>query len=668
MKLFIVESPKKCKTLKKYLGADYKLASSMGHIRQIPPKGINIDIKNDFTPTFEVPDRQKKNVKELKELATQADEIFLATDPDREGEAISWHLYDILPKKDQAKCTRVAFDEITKKAVLEAVKNKRDIDMNLVNAQKARQILDRLIGYKVSPVLWYTAKISGSSAGRVQSIALRLVCDRQKEIDAFIPEDYWFVEADLKAAKGKFWARVVTKHTDNRYKDEKLADKDLIALKEASYKITDIERKEKSNSPYPPFDTPTLQSASANAFGWSLKKSKTIAQKLYEQGLVTYIRTDSFNISDEAIEQVRGMIKSGCPAEYLPKKANVYKKKSKAAAQEAHECIRPTDVNNKGDDIDDNDEKKMYDLIRRRFVACQMTPQIVDQLIYNIEANSGHKLIARGQTIKFDGWSKVYTFSKTKEEILPEACKGDSLELKDLKKSKHSTKPPSRFNESSLTKKLDEEGVGRPSTRDTIITAIQDKGYVEKEQGKGKGRGLVATILGMKIIDYLTPSFKDFFMDIGYTVQIEDELFDVAEGKKQYLDVINGFYAILMDHIGNAQKDAPQIEKKSMGVKCPVCKENEISERDGRFGKFFSCDGYPKCKTIFVQNEDGKFSIKQKATVKKLGRPCPECEKKGRKGELVERKNKSDGNVFIGCNQYPKCRYSESVEKQVAKD
>lgn len=668
MKLFIVESPKKCKTLKKYLGAEYRLASSMGHIRQIPPKGINIDIKNDFTPVFEIPDRQKKNVKELKELAAQADEIILATDPDREGEAISWHLYDILPKKDQAKCTRVAFDEITKKAVLDAVKNKRNIDMNLVNAQKARQILDRLIGYKVSPVLWYTAHISGSSAGRVQSIALRLVCDRQKEIDAFIPEDYWFVEADLEADKGRFWARVITKHTDNRYKDEKLADKDLEALKKASYKIADIERKEKSNPPYPPFDTPTLQSASANAFGWSLKKSKTIAQKLYEQGLVTYIRTDSFNIADEALEQVRSMIKNGCPAEYLPKHANVYKKKSKAAAQEAHECIRPTDVNNKGDDIDDNDEKKMYDLIRRRFVACQMTPQIIDQLIYNIEANSGHKLIARGQTIKFDGWSKVYTFSKTKEEVLPDACKGDSLELKDLKKSKHSTKPPARYNESSLTKKLDEEGVGRPSTRDAIITSIQDKGYVEKEKGKGKGRGLVATILGMKIIDYLTPSFKDFFMDIGYTVQIEDELFDVAEGKKPYLDVINGFYTILMDHIGKAQKDAPPKEKKSIGLKCPICKENEIVERDGRFGKFFSCDGYPKCKTVFVKDEDGKFSVKQKSTVKKLDRPCPECEKKGRKGELVERKNKSDGSVFIGCNQYPKCRYSESVEDSTVKD
>ena len=662
MNLFIVESPNKCKKINSYLGSDYKVIASVGHIRQIPKKGINIDVKNNFEPTYEVSSDKKKVVKDIKEKASIAEKIYLATDPDREGSAIAWHIFDLLPAKDRKKCKRITFNEITKTAIMEALKHPKDIsdEMDLVNAQKARQILDRLIGYKISPVLWYKAHISKSSAGRVQSIALKLICDRQKEIDAFKPVDYWFIAALLKNKNGEFWAKVVTKDKDNKYLDEKLASSDLEQLKKAQYKIAEIERKEKVNNPYPPFDTNSLQGACSSLFGWSLSKSKTIAQKLYEQGLVSYIRTDSFSIASEAVDQVRELIKKAASKEYLPIKANVYHKKSSAASQEAHECIRPTDVYNKGDDLEDDSEKRMYKLIRDRFIACQMTPQVVDTVAYHIKTDTKHSLIARGQTIKFDGWSKIYKYSKTKEEILPEATEKESLDLKDIKKTKHTTQPPARYNEGSLAKAMEKEGVGRPSTRDGIITAIQKKGYVEKEKTKG-GKGLVATILGMQICDYLQPNFSDFFMDIKYTSALEGDLDEIANGKKDYLTVLNEVYKILQEHIkasGGSEKEEPE----TTGEKCPVCKEGEITKKIGRFGEFFSCSKYPDCKTVFVQDEEGNFTVKKKTVVKKTGRKCPECEKAGRDGELIERKNKSNGNAFIGCSLYPRCRFVEAVD------
>ena len=716
MKLFIVESPNKCAKLRGYLGNDYKVAASVGHIRQIPKKGLNIDIKNNFTPTFEVTDDKKKVVKELKELAEKADTIILATDPDREGEAIAWHIYDLLSKKNQDKCVRVTFNEITQKAVLDAVKKPRKIDFNLVDAQKARQILDRLIGYKVSPVLWHKAHIAGSSAGRVQSIALKIICERQKEIDAFKPIDFWFIEALLQAKKGEFWAKVVTKNKDNRYLEEKLAKDDFEKLKTATYKVDEIEKKEKKIEPNPPFDTNSLQTTCSSLFGWSLSKSKTLAQKLYEQGLVTYIRTDSYSIANEAIDEVRELIKTASSPEYLPAKANAYKKKSSASSQEAHECIRPTHVKNQGEDIEDEGEKKMYKLIRDRFIACQMTPMIVDTVAYTIKTDTKHTLIARGQTIKFDGWFKAYKYNNTKEEVLPEVESKEELKLKDIKNTKHQTQPPARYNEGSLAKKMETEGVGRPSTRDSIITSIQKKAYVDKEKG---GKGLVATPLGMSICDYLNPHFKDFFMDIKYTSELENSLDEIASGGKSFLEVVQSVYNSLKDHIKDADADETSAHKltgkkctvcdqgeivekrgrfgaffacskypdcktvyekkedgefivkkgsakgKSTGNKCTSCKDGEIVEKKGKFGMFFACSNYPACKTIYQSNEDGKFSIKQKGagSSKKIGRKCPDCDKNGREGDLVERKNK-EGSAFIGCSLYPRCRYSEKIEEK----
>lgn len=658
-KLFIVESPNKCGKLRKYLGNDYNVKASVGHIRGIPKKGINIDIKNGFTPVFEISKDKKKVVKELKDAAKNADEIILATDQDREGEAISWHIYDLLDKASQKKCTRVTFTEITKSAVKKSLDDKREIDMNLVNAQKARQVLDRLIGYKVSPVLWFSVG-SGTSAGRVQSIALKIVCMREKEIQAFKPEDYWYVESLLQNDNGEFWAKVVTKEKDNRYKDEQVAKEDLEKLKTAKYKVAKVERKEKLRNPYAPFDTASLQTSCSGSFGWGSKKVATLAQKLYEEGKITYIRTDSFAISKEAITSVRKLISEAASKEYLPSKPNTYAQKSKAAAQEAHECIRPTDIYDKGDDIDEADKKKLYKFIRDRFIACQMTPMVVDTVTYKIKTDTKHDLIAKGQTVKFDGWSKVYKYSKTKEEILPNVEEKETLNLKDTKKTKHTTQPPPRYKDGSLVKKMKEDGVGRPSTYASIIDAIQKKGYVEK--AKGKSGGFQATDLGMRIYDYLEPHFKDFFMDIKFTSGLEDKLDEIAHGNKTFLEVVEPVYEQMMVEVKKAQKDMPEKNSKPTGFKCTACKEGEVVEKNGRYGTFYSCDKYPKCKTIYIKDDKGKFSVKKKAVVKTTGKKCPDCEKAGRDGELVERSNKKDNSKFLGCSKYPKCRYSESIE------
>ena len=661
MKLVIVESPNKCSKIKSFLGAEYSVTASVGHIREIPKKGLNIDISHGFEPCFEVSKDKKDVVKSIKEAAKKASIIYLATDMDREGESISQHLYDIMDKECQKKCKRITFVEITKKAILDAIANPREIDKNLVDAQKARQVLDRLIGYKISPTLWYTAKINNSSAGRVQSVAVKIIYERQKEIDAFKSEDYWFIEALLKCKNGEFLAKVVTKDKDNKYLNDKVATADLEKLKTASYVIDKIERAEKKNNPYPPFDTSSLQSTCSSVFGWSLTKSQAVAQKLYEAGKVSYIRSDSFNIAQEALDEVRKLIKEGYSEEYLPKQANVYTKKSAAASQEAHECIRPTHSNDNGDDIADETEKKMYKLIRDRFIACQMSPQVVDGVIYNIKASTDHNLIARGQTIKFDGWSKVYKYSKTKEEVLPSASEKEKLELKDINKTKHSTQPPNRYNEGTLAKEMEKNGVGRPSTRANIINSIIKKEYVEKDK---KSKGLIVTPLGIKIYNFLQPNFQDFIMDIKYTATLEEELDKIAEGQKTYCDTVGSVYENLQKHIKASENNSETKPKEAtkMGTKCTVCKEGDIVEREGKFGKFYSCNAYPKCKTIYTQDEDGNFTIKEKKVFQTSGKKCPECEKNDRKGELIERKNRSNGNSFYGCSCWPKCKYSAPVE------
>jgi DNA topoisomerase I len=662
-KLFIVESPNKIKTLKKILGNDYEIKASIGHIRSIPRKGMNIDIKNNFTPNFEVSSDKRQVVKELKEAASKADEIFLATDEDREGEAISWHIYELFNKDCKKKCKRVTFDSITKSAVQAAINNKRDIDMNQVHAQHARQILDRLVGYKISPLLWFSVR-SGTSAGRVQSIALKIVAQREKEIQAFKPTDFWYIDALLQGEKGDFWARVVTKDKDNRYIKDDLSTEDLEKLKKAKYYCAKVEKKERKVNAYAPFDTSSMLQAATSVLGWPVKKTTALAQKLYESGKCTYIRTDSFNISDEALEDVRSFIKSSVNEEYLPLKPNLFKKKSKAAAQEAHECIRPTHVKDTGDDISDSDEKKLYKLIRSRFVACQMAPMVLDTVTYTIDTDCKKTLISKGQTIKFDGWSRVYRHTNTKEEELPSIEEKEKLDLKDIKRTKHTTQPPPRYNEASLVKKMESEGVGRPSTYASIMESIQKRGYVVKTKDK-KG-ALSATELGLKVFDFLENNFKDFFMDINFTSGLEDKLANIADGKKNYLEVIQDTFDILQSEIKKARENDKNNPKKAdvtTGEKCQKCKKGYIIKRHGKFGDFFACDQHPECSTIYIETESGKFEIKKKKTIKKTGIPCPDCKKNGKNGELIERKNKRDGNIFFGCSNYPKCRFTKTPEK-----
>lgn len=667
--LFIVESPSKCGKLRSILGGDYKILPSVGHIRSIPRKGLNIDVKNNFEPTFEVSSDKHKVVKELKEEASKVDEIILATDPDREGEAIAWHIYELFNKSCKDKCKRVTFDSITKTAVEKAIKEKRDIDMDLVHAQHARQILDRLVGYKISPILWFTVG-AGTSAGRVQSIALKIVAQREKEIQEFKPTDFWYIDALLQCENGDFWAKVETKDKDNRYLKDDVSEEDLKNLEKSTFKIENIDCKEKTNNPYPPFDTSAMLQAATSVFGWPVKKTTTLAQHLYEQGKVTYIRTDSFNIAEEAMDEVRDFILSSMDKNYLPSKPNTYKKKSKSTAQEAHECIRPTHCSDKGEDLSDNDEKKLYNLIRSRFIASQMTPMLLDTVVYTVKASCGKTLIAKGQTVKFDGWSKIYEYSNTKENELPSVKDKEKLDLKDIKKTKHTTQPPPRYNEASLVKKMESEGVGRPSTYSSIMESIKKRGYVDSPKGK-KG-ALAATELGLKVYNYLEDNFKDFFMDIGFTASMEDDLFLVADGKKEYLKVIGDTYDILQSEIKKARekdKNSPRKADVTTGEKCQAkgCK-GFIVKRHGKFGDFFACDTYPKCKSVYVENEDGKFSIKKKKIIKTTGRPCPDCKKAGRDGELLERKNKRDGSSFYGCSKYPKCRYTESPEKSDSDD
>lgn len=656
MNLFIVESPNKCSKIKSFLGSDYDVIASVGHIVEIPKKGFNIDIKNNFTPKYEVIKDKKDVVKKIKDYASKSSTIYLASDPDREGSRISFDIYDLLDEKNKKKCFRVSFDEITKKAIETAIKNKRDIndDMNLINAQKARQVVDRIVGYKVSPLIWF-AITGAKSAGRVQSVALLLLKKQEELIKAFVASDFWYVECLLQNKNGEFIAKVVTNEKENRFIDEKLATDAFETLKKSTYNVDKIERETKERTPYPPFDTTSLQTACSSIFGFNATKTMQIAQKLYEMGKVSYIRSDSYNISQESLDSVRNYIKDKFDNKYLSVKPNAYHKKSSAAAQESHESIHPTHIEDDGQGLE-LDFKKMYDLIRDRFIACQMTPMIIDTVTYNIKTDSKYTLIAKGQTIKFDGWFKVYQYVKKEEEILPDAQEGEKLNLKDIKKTKHSTQPPKRYNDGSLIEKMEKDGIGRPSTRATILKTLVDRGYATKE--KGKSGGFVVTDLGMKVCEFLEPRFKNSFMDIKYTAQMEDELDLIAEGKKTYLDIVQSVYNVLTNEIKEAKEiKMEKKEQKLVGQKCTVCKEGDIVEVNGRFGIFYSCNKFPECKSVFQKNEDGSYSIKEKKVSKKVGRKCPECG-----ADLLERVAKKSGNTFVGCSAFPKCKFIEKGE------
>ena len=646
-KLIIVESPAKANTIKKFLGGSTKVVASMGHIRDLPKSKMGIDIEHDFEPEY-INIRGKGDlIKSLKKDAKQAKKVYLATDPDREGEAIAWHLATIL-SDEKDKITRVTFNEITKGAVQKAIKEPRDIDINLVDAQKARRVLDRIVGYKISPVLWKKVK-RGLSAGRVQSVAVKLIVDREEEIEKFIPEEYWNIFAKLQEPESKkeFEARFYGK--DNKKQEihnKEEVDEILKNIEKAKYIIKEIKKGEKKRTPAPPFTTSTMQQEASRKLGFTLKKTMSIAQGLYEGvkipergtiGLITYMRTDSTRISEEARAAAKEQIVKTYGEKYYE---NRYYR-TKKDAQDAHEGIRPTYADLSPDSIKEaltNDQYKLYKLIYNRFMASQMATAIYDTISANIDAN-GYTFKASGQTIKFKGFMTLYvegTDSKEQEEenMLPELKENEELKLvkKDPKQS--FTEPPPRYTEASLVKALEEKGIGRPSTYSPTITTILERRYIEKEQ-----KQLKPTELGKVVNKLLTENFKDV-INVEFTAKIENEFDEIAEGKEEWKKMIRSFYSPFEKEVEKVEKELEHVELQDevSDVKCEKCGRMMVYKY-GRYGKFLACPGYPECKNT-------------KPIIETIDVPCPVCS-----GTVQVRKTKRGKKYYI-CENNPKsCNY-----------
>ncbi len=650
MKLIIVESPTKSKTLQGFLSKEYKVLSSFGHIRDLPQKELGVDVKKDFKPKYVIPQKAKKRVSELKKEAAKAEAVILGVDEDREGEAIGWHLTHALGLKPE-EVKRIVFHEITKQAIEKALKKPREIDMDLVNAQQTRRILDRLVGYKLSPFLWKKV-VRGLSAGRVQSVAVRLICEREKEIENFVAQEYWLVEALLQKARSskletEFKALLVKK--DDKVipklgiKTKKEAEKIVKDLEGAKYKVKDIEKKEIARNPLPPFTTSTLQQEAWARLKFSAKQTMMFAQNLYERGVITYHRTDSLNLSKTSQGAAKKFIEKEYGKKYWPGFVRIYKTKSKTA-QEAHEAIRPTYPAKTPDDVKikyklDSQQHRLYDLIWRRFMACQMAEARFDATKVEVEAKKakGSKYIfkATGQTMKFDGFLKVYPM-KFEETELPPLEKNEALDLKELIPSQHFTQPPPRYSEATLVKILEKEGIGRPSTYAPILDTIQKRNYVEKDEKKK----FKPTEIGVLVNNLLVKHFPKI-VDIKFTAAMEEDLDEIAEGKEDWVKTLHSFYTPFEK---NLKQKETEVEKKDLTEKteklCPKCKSPVII-RWGRFGKFYACSQYPKCN--FTEN----------LPKPSLGIQCPKC----KKGEIVEKKSKR-GKVFYGCNKWPKCDFA----------
>ncbi|MCL5784516.1 MAG: type I DNA topoisomerase [Patescibacteria group bacterium] len=743
--LVIVESPTKAKTLSKYLGSKYQVEASMGHIRDLPKSELGIDVEDNFEPKYIIPRDKTKLVNELKKMAVGVKTLWLATDPDREGEAIAWHLAELLRSselktqnsklKTNRKCHpelgsgsinihRVVFHEITPEAIAEAFRNPRGIDLKLVDAQQARRVLDRLVGYKVSPVLWKKVR-SGLSAGRVQSVALRLIVEREKEIEGFKPIEYWSIEAELSEAgsanavianevkqshkkeiasspstntrgprndKNSFIASLIEKDGKRvEIKNKNEADGHLQLLEKANYQVEKVIQKEIRKSPPPPFTTSTIQQTAANRLGMSAKRTMTLAQTLYEHGMITYMRTDSVNLSPQALTMAREFIEKNLGKDYLPAQSRVYKTKSKLA-QEAHEAIRPTNINLSAEKLKTldgvtRDHLRLYDLIWKRMLASQIAEAVFDHTTIDVTARchpdpelfesepegsslrverlaegegslsssetsseiprsarndkSGYYTFrATGSVIKFDGWLKVYGKvqeegeNEDKEQSLPKLAEGELLKLVQLLSEQHFTEPPARYNDASLIKKLEELGIGRPSTYATILSTIQERFYVEKTDKR-----FFATPLGMAVTDFLVKNFSDI-VDYTFTAAMEDELDDIAKGERQWKPTIKEFYVPFEKNLEKVVESAERvsIQEEVVDKKCPDCGKN-LQIKYGKFGKFLACSGFPDCK--YTESLEEKIDV-----------PCPDCG-----GEVVLRKTKK-GRPFYGCKNYPNCKFA----------
>ncbi len=638
MQLIIVESPTKSKTLEKILGDEYHCLASMGHVRDLPKGKLGVDVENNFEPTYVIPTKSRKTVNILKKEIEKADQVILAADEDREGEAIAWHLAQALGLE---KFKRIVFHEITSEAIKSALKNPRDIDLNLVNAQQARRILDRLVGYQLSPFLWKKI-MRGLSAGRVQSAAVHLIIEREKEIKAFQAQEYWSLKIKVAKESSLFEAELAAEKDKKIGKldlDQKRAEKISQYLKGQDVSIQSIKQKEVSRHPSPPFTTSTLQQASGNKLGFSSRQTMSLAQELYEKGLITYHRTDSFNLSSFSQKQTADFIKKEIGNPYWPGQSRIYRTKSKGA-QQAHEAIRPTDVWQMPEKIKLKPNLlKLYRLIWQRTVSSQMSSAILLRTSIELIAND-YLFKTSGQMIKFDGFLKIYP-TALKENILPNVEKGDCLKIKDISTEQHFTQPPSRYSEPNLVKTLESLGIGRPSTYAPIISTIQERGYVSKNSD----RRLEPTEIGFMVDDLLSEHFPEI-VNVEFTAKMEKEFDLIAQNNKSWQVVIKDFYKPFNQ---NLEKKYQTVEKKDLTEKtdriCPECGK-PIIIRMGRYGKFYGCSGFPECR--FIEPIKGKDT--------KTGITCPECQK----GEIVEKKGRR--GIFYACNRYPDCRFTLSSE------
>ena len=646
-KLIIVESPAKANTIKKFLGGNTKVVASMGHIRDLPKSKLGINIENNFEPEY-INIRGKGDlIKELKTDAKNAKKVYLATDPDREGEAIAWHLSNIL-NVDEKKVTRVTFNEITKTAVQKAIKEPRDIDINLVDAQQARRVLDRIVGYKISPVLWKKVR-RGLSAGRVQSVAVKLIVDREEEIEKFIPEEYWNIYAELldektnKKFEAKFYGKAGKKQ-EIHSKEE--VDKILFAIKKATYIVEDVKKSEKKRTPAPPFTTSTMQQEASRKIGFSIKKTMSVAQGLYEGvkiqdkgtvGLITYMRTDSTRISEEARATAKTYITETYGKDYYE---NRYYKTNKEA-QDAHEGIRPTYAELEPEKIKDSltkDQYKLYKLIYNRFMASQMVSAIYDTMSVTINAND-YTFKANGQNLKFKGFMTLYvegTDEKEEKEagMLPELIPNEIVKLEKIEPKQSFTEPPARYTEASLVKTLEEKGIGRPSTYSPTITTILERRYIEKEQ-----KQLVPTELGKIVNKLLCENFADV-INVEFTAKVETEFDNIAEGQEDWKKMIGEFYGPFEENVERVEKELEHVElvDEVSDIPCDKCGRMMVYKY-GRFGKFLACPGYPECKNT-------------KPIIETIEEKCPKCG-----GTIQVRKTKSKRKYYI-CENNPKsCDY-----------
>jgi len=661
--LVIVESPTKARTLSQFLGKDYEITASMGHVRDLPRGEFGVDVEKGFAPIYVIPKEKIKAVNLLAKSSEGAENLFLATDPDREGEAIAWNLLQVISAKGKVKSpqySRVVFHEITKSAIDEAFKNPRKIDDNLVSAQQARRVLDRLVGYKLSPVLWKKVK-SKLSAGRVQSVALRLVVDREREIEAFKAEEFWeiFVKvakiAEGTKAADEFEAKLIKIGEEKaQIINKESADKVVDDLQKSAYKVLDVKVKDARKYPNPPFTTSTLQQAAANRLGFVPKRTMRAAQNLYEKGLITYMRTDSVNLSPQSIAETRKYIEEKFGKEYLPERERRYKVKSKLA-QEAHEAIRPTSIKVTGDSVQvAGDETKLYDLIHKRMLVCQMAEAVVSETAIDVIAKSvGHSrpdresdprireddreylLRANGQIIKFDGWYKVYAKAPIKEQEVPEVKVGENLDLKNINPIQKFTEPPPKYTEATLIRDLEKHGIGRPSTYAPTISTLYDRFYIERLEAKKIG----PTPIGTTVVDFLVKYFPNI-VDYKFTAAMEEDLDKIAQGEKKLAATMESFWGPFEKRVDEVLETAEKVklEVEKSDEKCEKCGKDMVV-RYGRYGKFLACSGFPDCKNT-------------KALAADTGIVCPDDG-----GKVVVKRTKK-GKPFWGCENWPKCKFA----------